>query len=112
MAIAHYILKNGRIKRVDFMTWARWFEHSYNERVISRTDVGPYTVSTVFLGLDHNFFGEGPAILFESIVFCGRRSTELQTRYATMGAAKKGHAYLVAEMRSRIRSKKKKAKGT
>ena len=33
------------------------------------TRAGPYRVSTVFLGYDHNFPHEGPPVLFETMTF-------------------------------------------
>lgn len=61
------------------------------ERSIARDDVDPYRVaatelgdgrhvSTVFLGLDHQWLPGGPPLLFETMVFpecsmCGRCST-------------------------------------
>jgi hypothetical protein len=47
------------------------------------------TVSTVFLGLDHNW-GDGPPILFETMIFGGERD-EYQERYSTWGEAEEGH---------------------
>lgn len=37
-------------------------------RRIGLTEIGPYTVSTVWLGLDHSF-REGPPVIFETMVF-------------------------------------------
>lgn len=36
----------------DLLEWARWFETFDNRVMLS--EVGPYTVSTIFLGLDFN----------------------------------------------------------
>lgn len=47
-------------------------------------------VSTVFLRLDHNFFGEGPPILFETMIFGGPLDG-YQLRYATWEEAEEGH---------------------
>lgn len=52
----------------DIMRWARWMEEHDKDRKVGDTRVGPYWVSTVFLGLDHNW-GEGPPLLFETMVF-------------------------------------------
>ena len=56
------------------MEWAKWFEDGDNSRV-KLTRVGPYFVSTVFLGLDSFsfFFGEGPPILFETMVYTDQK---------------------------------------
>lgn len=52
------------------------------------------TVSTVFLGLDHSF-GEGPPVLFETMVFGGKHNEE-QWRYCTWDQAEVGHRQVVA----------------
>lgn len=67
----HYILdKNGEpIPENDLMTWAKWFGYAKN-RVVCQADFGPAHVSTVFLGLDHNW-GEGPPVLWETMIFGG-----------------------------------------
>ena len=50
------------------MAWARWFEKERREwQIISEVDC--YRISTVFLGLDHNYTGVGPPILWETMVF-------------------------------------------
>jgi hypothetical protein len=50
----------------DVLVWAEWFETA--ERRVRLTRVGPYQVSTVFLGLDHNWSG-GEPILFETMIY-------------------------------------------
>jgi hypothetical protein len=72
-------------------------------------------VSTVFLGIDHNYFGIGPPILFETMVFYKRDVPRIrkspftnraevddvgignpQIRYATWDEAEAGHRRVVA----------------
>lgn len=79
----------------DVLTWAQWFETAKDERIVARTDlrVGGY-VSTVFLGLDHSFFGDGPRQLFETLVFDGPHDGA-GCRYATWAQAEAGHQALV-----------------
>ena len=42
-------------------------------RFVDHTTVGESEVSTVFLGLDHQF-GKGPPILWETMVFGGKHN--------------------------------------
>jgi hypothetical protein len=58
----------------DLITWATWYENGDNRRV-AVTEVGEAKVSTVFLGLDHNWSG-GPPVLWETMIFGGRLSGE------------------------------------
>lgn len=58
-----------------------------------------YTVSTVWLGLDHSF-GHGPPQIFETMTFLSGtvEDTSCQ-RYATEDQARAGHEAVVAEIR-------------
>jgi hypothetical protein len=51
----------------DDMEWTVNFEVA--NRRVAETTVGNLWISTVFLGLDHNWHG-GPPILWETMVFC------------------------------------------
>lgn len=63
----HYTLIGQTPVRCDDMIeWATWYEHA--DRHVFSTRVGDYWVSTVFLGLDHNW-GRGRPILFETMIF-------------------------------------------
>ena len=65
----HYILEHGDVKEVPLLEWAEWFEH-FELRNIAQTEISENVrVSTVFLGIDHNFLDDGPPILFETMVF-------------------------------------------
>lgn len=75
----------------DLMDWARWQETA--DRRVAKTDIGEITISTVFLGLDHNF-GLGPPILFETMIFGGSLDQEMD-RYCTWEEAEAGHEAMV-----------------
>lgn len=94
----HYILDdNGNpVLETDLMTWARWFEDVNNRTVAHDELPGGILVSTVFLGLDHNFFGSSRPILYETMVFGGPLDQE-QERYATRDEALAGHARWLAQ---------------
>ena len=83
----HYILDGHKVVPVDLMTWAHWFEKA--DRHIAQTIQGNVRVSTVFLGLDHQW-GEGPPILFETMIFGGKHD-QYQKRYSTWDEAEQGH---------------------
>lgn len=52
------------------ITWDQWGALAADDdyRRVGLTEIGPYTVSTVWLGLDHSF-GRGPPVIFETMVF-------------------------------------------
>jgi hypothetical protein len=80
----------------DLLVWARWFEEA--DRLVALDEpVSGQKVSTVFLGLDHQF-GKGRPILWESMVFGGPLDGE-QQRYMSRDQAVAGHARLVAQVR-------------
>lgn len=90
----HYILAGKVPTQVDLMTWARWFENIDNRR-IDYTDINDTIyVSTVFLGLDHNFGNSGVPVLFETMIFGGAHNNELW-RCAFYNQALKQHAIAV-----------------
>jgi len=55
------------------MEYAEQFSDIDTRRVFL-TIIGPFEVSTVFLGLDHNWGRHGPPILFETMTFEGHVS--------------------------------------
>lgn len=90
-----YILKDGKpVKVKDLIEWARWFEKS-KERIVKLTTIkNDIRVSTVFLGLDHNYSGKGKPILWETMIFGGPHD-QYQQRYTSRKYAMKGHAEAV-----------------
>lgn len=84
----------------DSGTWGRWMADNEARRVgatfIPSAD-GKITVSTMFLGINHRFDGEGAPVLFETMVFGGPMDGA-QWRYETRPEAIAGHARVVKEV--------------
>ena len=92
----YYILLDRTPIAVDLKTWAKWFENFDNRR-IARTEINERcSVSTVFIGLDHNWYGHGDPVLFESMVFGGPLDNAMR-RYRSYAEAERGHEELVIE---------------
>lgn len=53
----------------DLIEWGLWLEKNRERRRVGDDDVGDYHISTIFLGLDHNYDNKGLPILFETMVF-------------------------------------------
>lgn len=55
---------------VECLEWAKWIE-GHDERRIVKQDrlLNGYFISTVFLGLNHNFSNQGKPLIFETMVF-------------------------------------------
>jgi hypothetical protein len=99
--LGHYIL-NGHepVEIDDLLAWGEWFETA--DRHVARDELAPgVIVSTVFLGLDHQF-GNGPPILFETMVFDDYERGDGE-RYSTWDEAETGHAAWVAMIRARLK---------
>lgn len=78
---------------IDLHTWAARFESpdAYNEyKRIGDDERNGVRVSTVWLGLNHNW-GDGPPLIFETMVFGGDHDEE-QWRWSTEEQARAGHA--------------------
>lgn len=54
-------------------------------------------ISTIFLGINHSWDDTRPPVLFETMVFDGKRNDVFQDRYETIGEARVGHVVAVAE---------------
>lgn len=72
----------------DASDWAMNFDIA--KRTVAKSVIGKVRISTVFLGLDHNYSQMGPPILFETMIFGGKHD-EYQERYATWDEAVEGH---------------------
>ena len=83
----------------DVLVWAEWFGSV--DRQVAVDEIGDVRVSTVFLGVDHQFNLGGPPLLYETMVFGGTLDEEMR-RYPTRAAALKGHARMVKRVRQSI----------
>lgn len=95
----------------DVLAWGQWFERASKDRsriVAADKDEGPdggqILISTVFLGLDHNFHASGPPVLWETLVFGGALDGEM-VRYASREAALTGHQAVCARVRDALKIK-------
>jgi hypothetical protein len=83
--------------------WASFFEDQERRRV-EWTDIGrDIQVSTVFLGLDHRYSGEGPPLVFETLVFGGPLDGEIR-RCSTWAEAKMQHRTVCGMVREAKRA--------
>jgi len=93
----YYILKGRQVVRAaSFVVWAKFFENA--DRVVKQDTVGKVFISTVFLGIDHNFGDEGPPLIFETMIFGWME--EYQERCSTYDEAEAMHQRAVDMVRS------------
>lgn len=87
----NYILEGKKaVPCSNIMVWGKWFETA--NRHVANNHIGSKRVSTVFLGINHQW-GSGPPLLFETMVFedGGDYSGEYQWRYSTWEEAERCH---------------------
>lgn len=74
----------------DMDAWGE-FMRDATQRTVGKTKIGKTEVSTVFLGMDHNFTGSGDPVLWETCIFHENES-EVVGRYESAVEAELGHA--------------------
>lgn len=89
---------DGRIPKEieDVHEWATWYEtakrHVADERILG------CRVSTIFLGIDHQY-GAGPPLVFETMIFGGPLDQE-QDRCSTWEQAEAMHKSMVDRVKA------------
>jgi len=88
----YYVLKGHIVvQTTNAITFGKFMESQ--SRRVAETKTNNAYISTVFLGIDHQF-GDGPPLVFETMVFGGPLDDE-QDRYSTWDEAVAGHAAMV-----------------
>jgi hypothetical protein len=77
--------------------WSKWFETNRDGRMVSKTTVGEAEVSTVFLGMNHQW-GSGPPLIFETMIFGGKWESHCW-RWSTRAQSVAAHDQIVAVLR-------------
>lgn len=111
MSIDYY---NRQGQPIEMMEWSLLLHTPGYKRVALTEVCEGIEVSTVWLGLDHDFFGHGPPLIFETMIFVtldepieafgriiSREGTETY-RYSTENQAQAHHDQLVAELKGQI----------
>lgn len=75
-------------------------DHDY--KIVSKTEVNDYEVSTVWLGIDHGF-GKGAPLIFETMVFTRGSNGDVPYdewcwRYSTLEEAELAHESIVTAL--------------
>lgn len=94
MNMHHYILddKGNPVIVPNLITWACWMQTDSKKVAITEVEGG--WVSTVFLGLDHNW-NDGPPILWETLVFGGVLDQEMNRCAGSLEQAEAMHLRMV-----------------
>lgn len=98
MILRFYIWRAGAVVSTeDVREWAQWFARA--DRHVAQDMVGDVRVSTIFLGLDHQWGQSPEPILWETMIFGGAHD-EYQARYTSYEAAIAGHHRALALVRA------------
>jgi hypothetical protein len=81
----------------DMMEWAKWIETT--SRHVADEYIAGIRVSTVFLGIDHNYSMSGRPVLFETMIFIKGWTEDEQWRYCTYVDAEVGHKKIVEDIK-------------
>lgn len=95
------------VAAIDMRAWAKWFEG--HNRHVGDDVVDGLRVSTVFLGIDHNFTGNGPPVLWETMLFAvgaplGHAWQDFQRRYTSRTSALAGHRLVAGGIAKKMSS--------
>ena len=91
----YYILGNQVVVPASgAVEFGKWVETA--DRIVSKTQVADIEVSTVFLGIDHQFYN-GPPLLFETMVFGGDLDQTCR-RCSTWDEAVEQHETILSEV--------------
>lgn len=95
-----YYARDGQ--PLELMEWSRLHSDQAYKRV-AETTIGAYWVSTVWLGLNHNWDDQGPPLIFETMVFPADGGSALDLysdRYSTEAQALAGHEEMCTLIRA------------
>jgi len=110
-----YFDREGRPLTTD--QWIAKFEDAQargeDYRRVAEDTVGPYWVSTVWLGINHNYGPHGPPLIFQTMIFPWDEATKrpkkmselCMWRYATEGEASYAHKRIVEHLRELVDGK-------
>lgn len=94
----YYVDHGDGARPAEAREWSEWWEASCDDpqhpRFVGKTEVSGVTVSTICLGLDHNFAFKGPPVLYETMTFGGKThpdDSHVQLRWSTRQEALAGH---------------------
>jgi hypothetical protein len=69
----------------------KYNQEGINKSRVAKTEIDQYLISTVFLGIDHNFRDSPRPILFETMIFGDEPGDGYQTRCSTWEEAQEMH---------------------
>ena len=95
-----YILDENKnpVLEPDMVKWGAWYA-AISKRRVAFDKINGVEVSTVFLGLDHNY-GSGPPVLWETMVFGGELDQKQDRCSGTWQNAEAMHALMLDRVKT------------
>jgi len=95
----HYILEGKKAVPCDSEAWSAFRKEDRSKRLVAFNETSTHIVSTIFFGLDQQFYDGGPPLIFETGVLDKTAECELidQDRYSTWEEAARGHKKMWAK---------------
>ena len=97
------LVDNEVVPCPDVLEWGKWM--GSHERHVGDTHIGPFRISTVFLGLNHGYGSTD--LWFETMVFIDRgepfepfKDVLFCQQYCTYAEAERGHENIVEKVKS------------
>jgi len=90
----------------DVEEWCSWMGTNNDKREVKKEHIGDVLVSTVFTGIDLNWYRDGLPVLFETMAFSHDKSPwnrQIFGRYSSWDDAVEGHKCAVQEISSYLR---------
>ena len=94
----HLLINKQVLACNSLAKWKLWMTNA--DRTVAQDSIGGVRISTVFLGINHQF-GSGPPLLFETVVFGGSYDGECR-RYSTWKEAEEGHKKMVEKIKANL----------
>lgn len=94
----------GQLEELDFLEWGRMLE-SGEGRHVGKDKIEGYYVSTVWIGLDHQY-GSGPPLIYETMIQDPTGAwLDFQERYTYRADAAAGHEVATRFVRALIEAR-------
>lgn len=88
MADKYFLNADHTYRPCELMEWAAQLETM--DRRVAHDVINNWCVSTIWLGLNHNYYG-GPPLVFETMIFSPDGLENYLARYTTWDQAVAGH---------------------
>ena len=111
VAMILLIYKNNKeVKKMDLEKYGFRKDFDYNNRFDLKSKVGKYTISTVDLGMNHQFIEDFPPLYYETMIFNWKDTEDnpfefYQERYRTEKEAKEGHKKAIKYVKEKLKEK-------